>query len=269
MSGADSDRLIPARPSKLITNWFVRYVMRLFRRRFHSFRIASDGLRTFRDLESSKRPAIVLLNHSAWWDPLVGVVVAQGENTRRPLLAPIDRKQLERFKFFRKLGFFGIDPEDPEALADMREYVIDAFQADPRTWLWLTPQGRFTDVRSPVRIRPGAARIAAAIPDVDVISLTIEYVFWQDSKPEVLIRFARIETEQTSTSGWQRAMTDGMQANADALSRLVQTRDDDAFQTLIDSGTRNSFIYDIYLRIRGRHGEIKARRQPKEQAASE
>jgi 1-acyl-sn-glycerol-3-phosphate acyltransferase len=268
MSGADSDRLIPARPSKLMTNWFVRYVNRLFRRRFHTFGIAREGLDSFRQIELAKKPAIILLNHASWWDPLVGVMLAKGHVVRRPLLAPIDREQLERFKFFRKLGFFGIDPEDPRSLEDMFEYVTASFQSTPQTWLWLTPQGQFTDVRKPVRIRPGAAKIAASTPDIDVMSLAIEYAFWQDSKPEVLVRFARIEPQQTTTSGWQRAMTEGMQANADALSRLVQDRDIKAFERILGSGTRNAFIYDLYLRLRGRHGEIEARRESAEQVFS-
>jgi 1-acyl-sn-glycerol-3-phosphate acyltransferase len=269
MSGAGSGRLIPARPSDRFFSFFARYVRRLLRRRFHSVRIARDGLAHFEGLSSSRRPTIVLLSHSSWWDPLVATFLSGEISPRRPVLAPMDREQLERFRFFRRIGMFGIDPDDPESLEAMRTYVIDAFRERSRTMLWLTPQGRFTDVRDPVRIRPGAAAIASMAEDeVDVCSIAIEYVFWQESRAEVLVRCLPVERpERPSTSGWHRAMTATMQSNADALAGLARAREEDAFSTLVGDRSRTSFFYDLMLRLRGRGGEIAARRATDKEAS--
>ena len=261
MSGADPGSLIPARRSERFSRWFARYVRRLLRRRFHAIRVANDGVEELRALAEAPRPAILLLNHCSWWDPLVATMIGLEFLSRRGVLAPIDREQLERFGFFRRIGLFGIDPDDPSSLKAMRGYVLDGFREDPRNVLWLTPQGRFTDVREPVRIRPGAANIAAACADVDVLSIAIEYAFWQESRAEVLIRALPVEKpERATTAGWQRVMTRAMQENADALSALVRSREASHFHAIVGDRARTSFFYDLMLRLRGRGGEIAARR---------
>lgn len=269
MSGARPERLIPARPGPTFTRFFIRYVRRLTRRRFHAVRLVEGGDRLLREAGESDRPLMVLLNHASWWDPLIGVLVGSTITPLRPALAPIDREQLERFGFFRRIGLFGIDPDDPESLVAMRDYVLEAFARDPRTSLWLTPQGRFTDVRSPIRIRPGAASIAAAAGELDVLSLAVEYVFWQDSRPEVLLRLERVRLEgAASTTAWHRAMTGTMQANADALAELARERDPEAFILFHGGPARNNMLYDLLLRLRGRSGEIAARRETDRSAAN-
>ena len=262
MSGADPGSLIPGRRSDRFAYWFSRYVRRLLRRRFHAVRLETESVANFHDLASKSRPAIILLNHCSWWDPLMGVALGAEFLSKRGVLAPIDREQLERFGFFRRIGLFGIDPDDAESLKAMRSYVMDGFRENPRNVLWLTPQGRFTDVREPIRIRPGAANIAAQCDEIDVLSVSIEYAFWQDSRAEVLVRSMPVSAPvKTTTTGWQRAMTLGMQENADALSTLVRSRDASQFHTLIGARARTSFFYDLMLKLRGRDGEIAARRE--------
>ena len=144
----------------------------------------------------------------------------------------------------------------------MRSYVLDGFRENPKAVLWLTPQGRFTDVREPIRIRPGAANIAAQCDEIDVLSVAIEYAFWQDSRAEVLIRSVPVpEPVKRTTTGWQRAMTHSMQQNADTLSELVRSRDASRFSSIIGDRARTSFFYDLMLKLRGREGEIAARRE--------
>jgi len=238
------------------------------RRRFHAVRIEQSSLNVLSELADSSKPAILLLNHSSWWDPLVALFVESYFVSQRPGLAPIDNEQLKRFGFFKRLGLFGIDPDDPKSLQAMRSYVLDAFQADARTMLWLTPQGRFTDVRVPIRIRPGAANIAASLSDVCVVSIAVEYIFWQESRAEVLLRAALVEAPaQKSTAGWQRVMTHGMQANSDALADIAQSRDPSQFKALVGDRARTSFFYDLMLRLRGQQGEIAARRDSDKEAA--
>ena len=262
MSGADAGSLIPARPSDRFKYWFARYVRKLLRRRFHAVRVANEGIETLRELDERTRPAIVLLNHSSWWDPLVAFFADSHFAPNRSALAPIDNEQLERFGFFRRIGLFGINPDDPASLKEMRSYVLENFQASPKTILWLTPQGRFTDVRAPIRIRPGAANIAAGVEGVDVVSLAIEYVFWQESRAEILMRATPVEPPKNlSTAGWQRAMTAKMQENSDALAALSQNRDASEFTAIVGDRARTSFFYDLMLRLRGKGGEIAARRE--------
>ena len=84
----------------------------------------------------------------------------------------MDREQLERFRFFRRIGMFGIDPDDPESLEAMRTYVIDAFRERSRTMLCRSrslPQYRKGGVRNTItRLQQRSQRRAQA--DLDAVS---------------------------------------------------------------------------------------------------
>ena len=76
----------------------------------------------------------------------------------------------------------------------------------PGKALMMTPQGEFTDVRSrPVQFKPGLARLAADCGAI-VQPLATEFVFWEESRPEILLHFGRrIDTreEQLEPDAWK------------------------------------------------------------------
>ena len=260
--------IVPARPSKRFRRFFAGYAGRLLRRRFHAARILADDVPVLEALDQGDEPAIILLTHASWWDPLVGLVLWRRFGSSRELMMPMDADQLARFDFFRRLGMFGIDPDDPRSLEEMRSYILERFENDEeRCVLGLTPQGRFTDPREPVRIRPGAAAIAAACSrPPKVMAVAVEYPFWQDQRPELLVAASDIEVPATTTpttADWHRAMTAGM---TDAVGRLAAAsidRDASVFRPLdrrLDPRTRINPVMDLWMRLRGRAGEIDARR---------
>lgn len=250
------------------TPWFTRgfgkYTLRLIGKRFFAVRLAREHAGTLADLASHPGPALLVLNHSSWWDPLIALALHRLYTPERTPAAPMDYDQLKRFAFFKFCGIFGVDPHSAASLERMGAYVRERFQADPRTTLWITPQGEFADVRTPIRIRPGAAAIAARTPGIRVASVAIEYGFWVEQKPEVFLRAEPIPapSEQPSTADWQRALTAGMAANSQALARRVMARDPDAFTIILGKGVaQTSPLYDLYLRLTGRAGSIQAKRR--------
>ena len=135
-----------------------------------------------------------------------------------------------------------------------------------RQTLGLTPQGRFTDAREPIRLRPGAASIAAASPvRPEVIAVAVKYPFWQDKQPEMLVSISPVpppEAEEPTTGDWQRVMTAAMVDASNRLSAASVSRDSRAFEDLDpdhESRSRINPIMDGWLRLRGRSGAIQAR----------
>ena len=57
--------------------------------------------------------------------------------------------------------------------------------------LFLTPQGKFADVRAPLVFAPGLEHLAARAPRAHFLPLAIEYTFWEERKPEVLLAFGQ------------------------------------------------------------------------------
>jgi hypothetical protein len=252
---------VPGSYSPGFVRVFAWYTRRLMRSKFHAVRIAQGTSSVLASLNQEPAPVIVLMNHASWWDPLVALFVGSALCPARSACGPIDIEMLRKFGFFRKLGLFGIDPESPGSVRTMVDYVRERFQKDDRATLWITPQGRFADVRAPLEIRPGAAMIAARTQGVRVLSLAIEYPFWLDQKPEVCVRLAEIACAADSkTTDWQRAMAQGMRDNAHTLAELVIAREPSAFETLgAVQGARTNPVYDWWLRVRGKTGELRDR----------
>ncbi|MEO1128862.1 MAG: lysophospholipid acyltransferase family protein [Planctomycetota bacterium] len=260
MSRAGDGHLIPAAPAPRFTRFFSRYVERMLRRSFAAVHVATDSASAAQACAVADTPLIITQNHVSWWDPLIACPAGMTYFPERSVRAPMDASQLEKFKFMRKLGIFGIDPDDPASLQAMSDYILEFFAGEARPTLWITPQGRFADVRTPIRVRPGAAAIAARTQesrgDVRVLSLAVEYAFWLDKKPEIFLRFERCDCDGHTTTDWHRAITDGMARNAAALATLVTARDAAPFTPLVSQSGRINPVYDLLLKLRGKSGTL-------------
>jgi 1-acyl-sn-glycerol-3-phosphate acyltransferase len=243
----------------------------MIRKKFRALRLERESAALLRSLADFNGPLILSANHVGWWDPLVMHTLHRVFMDERSMRAPMDADQLERFGLFRRLGVFGIDPDDPASLGRMGEEVGRYFAQHQHPTFWITPQGRFADVREPIVVRPGVSKLAALTPGVRVVALAVEYCFWTDPKPEVLVRAREVlpEAEGRSTTAWQRAISDAMQENAAALAALAIGRDAARFEAVVSrEGRQGGFFYDLWLRVRGRGGGIAEARVPAENGAT-
>lgn len=261
MSGSGEIDAARVRPG--FRRFFARYAERMIRRKFHSVRMLAGGCEAIRETVEGEAPVVALLSHASWWDPLVGLLVWRRYLQDRDLWMPMDADQLARFGFFKRLGAFGVRPDDPRSLEAMRRHVLAHFRDSDRPALGLTPQGRFTDPREPVRLRPGAAAIAAAAPPgTKVMSVAVEYVFWQDQRPEILIAAGVCPrpVREDGTTAWHRAMTESFRDTTERLASAAIARDPTMFVDLHRDSARIHPLMDAWMRITGRGGGIDARR---------
>lgn len=265
---ATDQRILPDRYSQRFFGFFSGSVRRMFRRGFHGVHLDPSSIEVLDELNRHAGPAIALGNHPGWWDPLVAVLLSKLYLPDRPMLAAMDRAELERFGILRRIGVFGIDPDDSESLAAQVDFLTQRFSERPNATFWITPQGEFTDVRLPIRLRPGAAAVAARLdPAPKVVALAMDYCFWNDRKPELCMRVSRVEAQarsgdRPSTTDWMRAMTGAMQDNQRLLTERVLRRNPEEWVAVIAGRThqRTNPIYDLWLRARGRSGALRTRR---------
>ncbi len=230
---------------------FAAYNRTYLRRRFHAVRILKSGL----PAAQSERPLVIYLNHAAWWDPLVCLLLAREFFPQRSSFAPIDAAMLQRYGFFKYLGFFGIEPETP---AGARTFLrtTHALLATSANALWLTPQGRFMDVRErPLRLQDGLAALAAREPEAAFIPLALEYSFWTEPRPEILISFgAPIVPGTTARSAeeWTHTFTEALESTQDELAARSCRRDPTEWRTLNRGRSGVSGIYDVWRSLRAR-----------------
>lgn len=255
--------------------WFCRlfrwYASRLVRKNFNAIRLARGGERVLAELEAHDGPTMLLLNHQSWWDPILTASLAGIHARSREVFAPMDRAMVEQFKFMRKLGLFGVDLDNPAAFKAMVKYASELAASNPRPSFWITPQGGFADVRAPLELRPGAAAIASRLDSAGrsprVVSLAIEFTFWEDRKPEVLLLANTCRPpERSTTSHWQRHMAESLGTAMRELADLSIARDPAAFETVLGRGASGvNPIYDAILRLTGRQTSIdshKPRTEP-------
>lgn len=253
---------IPADESPRFVRFFSWWARdKMLAKKFFALRLAQGSRQHLTDLANHPGPVVAVINHVSWWDPLIMLTLHRQFWAPRSLRAPMDAAQLQRFAFFRKLGTFGLDPDNPASLDAMAAYLRDYFASAPHPTLWINPQGRFADPREAVEARPGAARVAAGDDRTRCVAVAIEYAFWLDQRPEVLIRVEPVTPQRSNTPGWLRAITDAMRTNAADLARLVIARDPANFDCLVggDATTINP-VYDLWLRLRGKAGALDDRR---------
>ncbi len=262
-AGSDEALILPAKRNRHVAGGLRWYTRRILRRQFHAVRAISSVRTELESLASSDRPAMLMLTHSSWWDPLIAIDLWNRYFPKRRLSAPMHRRELERFGFFRAVGVFGIDPDEPRSLAAMRDYLqprLSREAAGGAEVLVLTPQGALTDPRVPMRLRPGAAAIAASVPDLEVISIAIEYAFWSDRLPEVFLHAQRCPPPNAngaaSTARWHRTLQESLAEVAEALAAAVASRDPDRFERLDGGASTVHPVYDWWLRATGRSGGI-------------
>jgi 1-acyl-sn-glycerol-3-phosphate acyltransferase len=243
------------RPSPLLIRLFKVYLRAWYLpRNFHAVRLSrAGGLPPIPD-----GPLIIVSNHPSWWDPcILSLLTDQLPNRRH--FAPIDAAALAQYRFFRRLGMFGIEPG---TAAGARKFLRTAQQLleTSDAALWVTAQGRFADVRErPVRLQGGVGHLAARLGRGTILPLALEYAFWQERFPEALARFGkpiRIH-EGVSAGQWTRLIERGLESTQDDLAAEAIQQNAELFDSLLTGQAGIGGVYDLWRRCRARwRGEI-------------
>jgi 1-acyl-sn-glycerol-3-phosphate acyltransferase len=211
---------------------FRRIVRGYFRRHFHGVRVSAAS-RFVHD----GTPLIVYANHSSWWDPMVGFLLAERLMPQRSHYAPMDAEALARYGVLRKVGIFPVEMKTPKGAVQFLRTGTAILERGGV--LWVTPQGRFVDARTrPLIFKPGlaalAARVSAASGGCTVLPLAIEYPFWDERLPEALLRFGEpvhILAGEIAES-LQIRLIDALATTMDELREIAFRRDAGALTTL-------------------------------------
>jgi 1-acyl-sn-glycerol-3-phosphate acyltransferase len=199
---------------------------------------------------------IVVTNHASWWDPLIGLALTSELPDWRELYAQIDAKGLAQYPFLERLGFFGVETGTTRgSLAFLRQSL--AILSRPESLLSITAQGGFVDVRErPTRLKEGIGHLLHRLESATVVTLAMEYPFWNDRLPEALVRFgpmiAIAPGKELSPREWTARIAHALEENQDRLAEESRLRDPAAFTTLIDGTAGVGGIYDLWRRSRAK-----------------
>lgn len=197
-------------------------------------------------------PIVVYCNHPSWWDALLIVLLADRLFPDREARAPFDAAMLARYRIFERMGAFGVDLESRRGAAQFLGNAR-AILAAPHRMIWITAQGRFSDVRArPLGLRPGIARLPELAPGALFVPLALEYAFWEERGAGAFAAFGAGVTgaELASLPRPERLarMEADLTATLDRLSADVIGREPKRFQALLVGRKGVGGVYDLWRR---------------------
>jgi hypothetical protein len=243
-------------PSRRLLAVFSLYLRWYIGRHFHGLRIANSH-RFPREVNG---PLIVYLNHPSWWDPLTCIMISRRFLPMADHYAPMDEAALERYGFFARLGLF---PVELETHRGAMQFLRSAGKvlSTPNSVLWLTPQGKFADARAqPPIFKEGLATVLHPLPEATLVPLAIEYVYWDERLPEILVNPGnpvRIHhSDEFAAGGANGLLAAALSAAQEELAALAVTRDAANFEAIVSGGAGIGVFYDLWRRVRsGARGE--------------
>ena len=243
-----SVRLITALPSDVIAarspvlfRFFGTLFMRDLARSFHAVRLSGR-------VPDANGPLVIFANHPSWWDGALFVVLGGKLFAGRRGFVPIEAVMLRRYGFFGRLGAFGVTTGYAGAATFLR--VAEAVLALDDGLLLVNAEGRFRDVRErPLRVAAGLAHVAKRVPAAQFVPLAIEYPFWDERRPNCLIRFGDPMPASAIAAAGPVILAEALAVTMDALAADAATRDPSRFETLIAGRTQINPIYDAWRRL--------------------
>lgn len=196
---------------------FAIYNRNLLKRRFHSF-----SVKNFEPLKSrnKKTPLIIYANHSSWWDGLVLFEILK--NGDFDSFVMMEEKQLKDLRFFRYLGAFSVIRENFQEAVKSANYAVEIIKSGNNKTLLIFPQGeiRANDFR-PIKFYNGLAYIVEKVNKCILVPCSIRYEFLKEFKPEIFVRFGKLEFVETKKDFDRKRFTQNAEKkiteNLDAL----------------------------------------------------
>ena len=251
-------------PSKILNWGFRRYVRRFVRKNFNAVRVAGHEHLT----GLPARPVVCFINHPGGWAPMTAVLMTDLLFPGRRFAAPMDLEALRRYPVLERLGFFPVERDTASGAKEFLRTSRDLL-GNPQTILWLTPAGRFHDIRQSAPFMNGLSHLVDSEFSGTALPMAIEYTFWNERSPELLVHFgspvvcsALSAERETRTLELEQALA-GTQA---LLTDLAIARNPVAFTTLSVGRSGVGGLYDLWRRlaagIRGQKFQDRHQNEP-------
>jgi 1-acyl-sn-glycerol-3-phosphate acyltransferase len=227
-----------------LVDGFCRFTTSMVRRNFHCFAIQLAD--EFHHGISKDQSLVVYANHIGWWDPIVAMLLRKKYFADRTLYAPIDANALEAYAIFKQLGFYGLKLDSFAGASDFLKTSREIL-SNPKSSIWITPEGVFTDCRDLDRpLMPGLAHLAATSPKTTFVPLAIEYPFWEEPKPLIACRFGAPISFETKTSKAEcgRLIFESLRNTQRDLAQSVMRRDLQGFHYVLAPKASRQGLYD-------------------------
>jgi 1-acyl-sn-glycerol-3-phosphate acyltransferase len=157
-------------------------------------------------------PVLFIVNHSSWWDGLL-LRHAAKYVSGKPTRLMMDSVQLDKYRFFRKLGAYPVDRSSRRGILAALDHTVSLLRQNGHVWLF--PQGKITHQEErPLVFGGGAGYVLRACPQAAVVPVSIHYSIC-GQKPDASMWFGG--AVRKNWDEWERkAITDMLQGVLEA-----------------------------------------------------
>jgi 1-acyl-sn-glycerol-3-phosphate acyltransferase len=235
-------------PSRRAIGLFSIYLRWYLKRHFHTVQVANRGR-----ISPQAAPLILFANHASWWDPLTAMLLGQALLPAREHYAPMDETALAHYSIFRPMGFFPVDNVSARGAGQLLRAGSQVLSR-PGSVLWITPESKFQDVRKrPIAFRPGLGALMSRSGRMTCVPIAIEYTFWNERLPEILINIGEpleiADGTMEEARTWTNLLSYAMAATLDELTMLATERDPEAFETILSGSGGIGGVYELWKRF--------------------
>lgn len=213
---------IPARPRALDRRFWGAYFSWTLRRHFSAGYIAGEHHLLQLRGNDDNVPTIVASTHASWWDAAVAMSLAFSRH-RLDTDGMMEYRQLQRYRFFSRLGIFSVIREDPKSAISTLRYAASRLINTSRM-LWMYPQGTLIhqDVPS-IDCEPGIGILTRMVGRCRILPVAMRYELLREQRPVCWVRFGEplaiehetpIRTVQSICSGSLTDLRDELRVDA-------------------------------------------------------
>ena len=223
--------MITAKKSRVVRALLLFDTLRRMRRSFEAVRVT--GLEEARAL-ASRGPLLVVSNHTAWWDPLVALLVSE-RLLGADAYAMMDAKNLRKLPFFRGIGAFGVDLDDAPDGARAIRYAAKLLRGEKKL-VWIFPQGEERPVSQvPLGFRGGSAEIARVAKSAKVLPVALRYEFGSDEKPSLYVSIGAAVDTPKDVAEARFAQEQAVAHELVRINDALVAKDTKAYVTVVSS----------------------------------
>ncbi|MEN9935844.1 MAG: hypothetical protein RLZZ387_2423 [Chloroflexota bacterium] len=198
-------------------------------------------------------PMVFYMNHPGWWDGYMAFLLDKIVLRERfESYIMMEEKQLRAYRFFTLCGAFSVDRRRPGEAERSIGYISRLLRERRSRVLWILPQGRIApNDRRPLRVFPGAARVALQSGGAMLWPVALRYEFRGEQQPEAFIRVGppHRPPEGADAEGLTEEIGARLTAAVDALRDEVNEERLEGYEVLLSGRPGINRLLDACVRL--------------------
>lgn len=203
--------MIKAEHKKWAYFFFDIYLHNIIKKDFNDFYLVGN----IPELDNNKG-LIITPNHFSWWDGFFIYYLMKKLSTRKIYIMMLE-EQLKRYPFFKKLGAFSINQQNPKSIIESINYASSI--VSDSSYLVTYPQGEIEPYeKRPLTVKEGLKKIIEKVNiETDVLPVAFKIHHSNERKPFLFAMMGNMIPAQT--------VMDNFQSFSDSYNQLVAKLD--------------------------------------------